>query len=102
MGKVKLTYDDGSTAEWIVNDVIKTSSILYSQFGKESELKNPETDRRPAPVVNKNDLAYLFQSKRDDLLFEIEEFKIAVRANTLGDYSEIGFLAKLMQILMED
>lgn len=58
--------------------------------------------RQPAPVIPGRDLAYLFQLKRNKLLNEIDNFKYAATADALGDYAELGFLATILQILMED
>jgi hypothetical protein len=104
MAKIKMTFNDGSASVWDVQDVTQAYSRLANAFGNNPVSIDPPTvvERRPAPVVNKNDLGYLFQTKRDKLLDEIEQFSVHSQNGTLGDYSEIGFLATLMQILMED
>lgn len=101
MAQIKITYNDGSFAEWNVDMTLATkthqSLPVNNRTGQEAE-----TARRPAPVVNKNDLAYLFQNKRDGLLTVIHDLRESVEAGTMGDYSELGFLSNFLQILMED
>ena len=62
-------------------------------------MKPEEIARNPAPVIRNNDLPYLFQTKRDALLNDIADFEAHVRAGTLGDYSQLGFLAIILQTL---
>lgn len=52
--------------------------------------------------VDKSSLPALFAAKQEKLIDEVDNFKYAAEAGTLGDYAEKGFLMHLMLILMED
>lgn len=107
-GNVTVTYGDGSTATWEASSslLFQAGNSLYELLGPDpviSVKKNDEAvDRRPAPVIPKNDIAYLFQLKRDNLLEVMHDYRESVEAGTLGDYSELGFLANILQALMKD
>lgn len=98
MAKIKITYNDGSFAEWVVDRTLAVKTHQSLPLGNRVGLV---PDRPPAPGI-KRDLAYLFQDKRKNLLAVIQDLRKSVEAGTMGDYSELGFLSNFLHILMED
>lgn len=50
----------------------------------------------------KSELPKLFAAKQAELTAEVNNFKYATESDSLGDYSEQGFLMQILLILMED
>lgn len=72
---------------------VKTNSGTYDKWGSQLEL---------VPSTNvKSDVFEMAQRNRDAMLDEIDNFRKAVENGTLGDFSELGFLANLLQALVK-
>lgn len=53
-------------------------------------------------VSAKGAVLEMVQRNREAMLNEVDDFRKGVEAGTLGDYSELGFLANLLQALTKD